>query len=82
MTLGRLTEPHVIIAPMVAVTLADLAYRYRRFLIAVLGARVVMARALRAHYSLPVIAVVVGLPSSLVALRQAIGADPAAAFGG
>jgi putative ABC transport system permease protein len=35
-----------------------------------------------AYYSLPVIAVVVGLLSSLVALRQATGADPAAAFGG
>ena len=36
----------------------------------------------RAYDSLPVIAVVVGLLSSLVALRQATGADPAAAFGG
>jgi putative ABC transport system permease protein len=35
-----------------------------------------------AYYSLPLIAVVVGLVSSLVALRQATGADPAAAFGG
>ncbi len=35
-----------------------------------------------AYYSLPVIAIVVGLLSSLVALRQATGADPAAAFGG
>jgi putative ABC transport system permease protein len=32
-------------------------------------------------YALPVVAVVVGLLSSLVALRQATGADPAAAFG-
>ena len=31
--------------------------------------------------ALPIIAVVVGLLSSLVALRQATGADPAAAFG-
>ena len=34
-----------------------------------------------AYYALPVIAVVVGILSSLVALRQATGADPAAAFG-
>jgi putative ABC transport system permease protein len=34
-----------------------------------------------AFVSLPIIAVVVGLIASLVALRQATGADPAAAFG-
>ena len=34
-----------------------------------------------AYYALPVIAVLVGVLSSLVALRQATGADPAAAFG-
>jgi putative ABC transport system permease protein len=35
-----------------------------------------------AFVTLPIVAVVVGLLSSLVALRQATGADPAAAFGG
>jgi putative ABC transport system permease protein len=35
-----------------------------------------------AYATLPVVAVVVGLVASLVALRQATGADPAAAFGG
>ena len=35
-----------------------------------------------AYATLPAIAIVVGLLSSLVALRQATGADPAAAFGG
>lgn len=35
-----------------------------------------------AYATLPVVAVVVGLLSSLVALRRATGADPAAAFGG
>jgi len=34
-----------------------------------------------ALYALPIIAVLVGILSSLVALRQATGADPAAAFG-
>jgi len=34
-----------------------------------------------AFFTLPVVAVVVGLVSSLVALRRATGADPAAAFG-
>lgn len=34
-----------------------------------------------AYYTLPIAAIVVGLFSSLVALRQATGADPAAAFG-
>jgi putative ABC transport system permease protein len=34
-----------------------------------------------AYASLPLIAVIVGLVASLVALRQATGADPAAAFG-
>jgi len=34
-----------------------------------------------AFVALPIIAIVVGLLSSLVALRQATGADPAAAFG-
>ncbi len=34
-----------------------------------------------AYVSLPIVAIVVGLLSSLVALRQATGADPAAAFG-
>ena len=34
-----------------------------------------------AYVSLPIVAVVVGLLASLVALRQATGADPAAAFG-
>jgi putative ABC transport system permease protein len=35
-----------------------------------------------AYATLPIVAVVVGLLSSLVALRRATGADPAAAFGG
>jgi putative ABC transport system permease protein len=35
-----------------------------------------------AFFTLPMVAVVVGLLSSLVALRRATGADPAAAFGG
>ena len=35
-----------------------------------------------AYYTLPAVAVVVGLLSSLVGLRRATGADPAAAFGG
>jgi putative ABC transport system permease protein len=35
-----------------------------------------------AYWTLPIVAVVVGLLSSLVALRRATGADPAAAFGG
>jgi putative ABC transport system permease protein len=35
-----------------------------------------------AYLALPAVAVVVGLLSSLVALRRATGADPAAAFGG
>jgi putative ABC transport system permease protein len=35
-----------------------------------------------AYWSLPIVAVVVGLLSSLVALRRATKADPAAAFGG
>lgn len=35
-----------------------------------------------AYLVLPVVAVAVGLVASLVALRQATGADPAAAFGG
>ena len=43
---GRSNRHCVNMAPMVAVTLADLAYRYRQFLIAVLGAGVVMAMAL------------------------------------
>ncbi len=34
-----------------------------------------------AYYTLPIAAIIVGLISSLVALRQATGADPAAAFG-
>ncbi len=42
----RFTGGYAIMAPMVAVTLADLAYRYRQFLIAVLGAGMVMAMAL------------------------------------
>jgi putative ABC transport system permease protein len=35
-----------------------------------------------AYTTLPIVAVVVGLLSSLVALRRATGADPVAAFGG
>jgi putative ABC transport system permease protein len=35
-----------------------------------------------AYYSLPVVAVAVGVLASLVALRRATGADPVAAFGG
>jgi putative ABC transport system permease protein len=35
-----------------------------------------------AYYSLPIVAVVVGVGASLVAVRRAIGADPVAAFGG
>ena len=34
-----------------------------------------------AFYTLPIVAIVVGIISSLVALRQVTGADPAAAFG-
>lgn len=35
-----------------------------------------------AYYTLPIIAIGVGLIASLIALRRATGADPAAAFGG
>jgi putative ABC transport system permease protein len=35
-----------------------------------------------AYFALPVVAVVVGLLSSLVALRRAVGVDPATAFSG
>jgi putative ABC transport system permease protein len=35
-----------------------------------------------AYLSLPIVAVVVGLLSSLVALRRALSVDPALAFGG
>jgi putative ABC transport system permease protein len=35
-----------------------------------------------AYTTLPLVAVIVGVVSSLVALRQATGADPAAAFAG
>jgi hypothetical protein len=34
-----------------------------------------------AYATLPIVAVIVGLLSSLVALRRATGADPASAFG-
>jgi putative ABC transport system permease protein len=37
---------------------------------------------LSAFLALPIVAVIVGLLSSLIALRRATGADPAAAFGG
>jgi putative ABC transport system permease protein len=37
---------------------------------------------LSAYLTLPIVAIIVGLLSSLVALRRATGADPAAAFGG
>jgi putative ABC transport system permease protein len=35
-----------------------------------------------AYYTLPIVAIGVGVGASLVAVRRATGADPAAAFGG
>jgi putative ABC transport system permease protein len=37
---------------------------------------------MNAFFALPIVAVTVGLLSSLIAVRRATGADPAAAFGG
>ena len=66
---------------MFAITLADLRYRSRQFLIAVLGAGLVFVEIpLRAYLLLPVAALLVGLAASLAGVRQTVTADPARAF--